>query len=136
MIIDFNYRTGGGTGATDVSVTQILTAGTNIAKITVEGQETAIYAPSGTVTTGDVQTIVTNSLIPYWTSAQTNSAITSATTGFITSGDLKTVASQTVAGTGNIPAVTSTTITTVWCGTAEEYANLPSYSNNTFYIVK
>lgn len=44
---------------------------------------------SAFTTTGDVQTQIDRSLLPYWTSSQTNSAIASATSAFTTSGDVE-----------------------------------------------
>lgn len=88
---------------------QITTAGTKIAEVTIDSETTEVFVPevdlsdyptteeveamitagtSGFTTTGDVNTQISNSLIPYWTSSQTESAIASATSAFTTTGDV------------------------------------------------
>lgn len=70
MIIDFSNNGGGGSGSgSNVSYTQIVSAGTALGTITIDGVGNSIYAPE------------VPDLTPYYTSAQTESAINDATSG-------------------------------------------------------
>lgn len=80
MIIDFSGNGGGGSGSggSVVSVTQVLSAGTNIAAISVDGVSTNLYAPSAE----------TVDLSDYYTSGQTEQAIEDAVANLPTMEDV------------------------------------------------
>ena len=70
---------GGGEGST-VSYEQLLSAGTEIGRITIDGNTTNIYAPEGGggggVTPEDVQTMIDSALTDYATTADTANKLT------------------------------------------------------------
>ena len=68
---------------------------------------------SGAVNTGLVQTMIDDSLVPYWTSAQTNSAITDATSAFTTTGDVADMISAFVT-TGDVQTQIDISLLPYW----------------------
>lgn len=107
-------------------------------------------AHSGAITSGDCQSQIETamaietarteetylkehqSLADYYTSAQTDQAISSALTnsGFITSGDCQ---SQIETAMTNV--VMSEEIKTIWKGSQAQYDTMSGHSNNTLYII-
>lgn len=84
---------GGGSGSgSTVSVNQILSAGTEIAQISVDGNSTSIYAPSAE----------TVDLSAYYTSAQTEDAISSALTGYTPSTGFSTINGSAITEGGDL----------------------------------
>lgn len=105
----------GGTGSS-VSYEQLLSAGTEIGQITIDGSATTIYAPAGEgggVTSGQVQNMIDSALTDYSTTSETAQEISEATQNM----------------------VTSTHISKIWVGTSQAYADISPKDINTLYFI-
>lgn len=140
----------GGTGSS-VSYEQLLSAGTEIGQITIDGSATTIYAPAGGggggVTSGEVQTMIDSALTDYSTTAQTQEAIASALTDYATTADTQGEISSALTNysttsevnqaisTATENMVTSTHIGIIWVGTSQQYADISPKDPNTLYFI-
>lgn len=115
-------------------------------------KKTDIPDVSNFITSGDAQTIVNSSLTSYSTTSQVEGMISAATSDFVTSGDVATTLED-YAKLTDIPSLdgyateqyvdnavadcpTSSTISTIWLGTQQEYDAIPTKDNATLYIIK
>lgn len=94
---------------------------------------------SNTALTNDAGYITDAALAPYYTSAQTDTAISNATSGKVDTSVLAnyytSAQTDTAITTATANMVTSTTVTAIWKGSQNDYDSIGVYDNNTLYII-